>query len=114
MLNANSQVCEVRSEKLSYGHNELHVIVSSWVISMQPLNWLMVIFAKRSPSQSKSIPIGLDVDGITFAISPPNLNQLWLSLAQLSPSLFVSFLEFSKQNKLFVLADRRIPIIYYY
>ena len=29
------------------------------------------IFAKRSPSQSKSIQIGLDVDGITFTISPP-------------------------------------------
>ena len=32
---------------------------------------ILYIFAKRSPSQSKSIPIGLDVDGITFAISPP-------------------------------------------
>ena len=30
-----------------------------------------VFVAKQSPSQSKSIPIGLDVDGITFTISPP-------------------------------------------
>ena len=35
------------------------------------LQKIKCIFAKRSPSQSKSIPIGLDVDGITFAISPP-------------------------------------------
>ena len=34
-------------------------------------NYFIIIIAKQSPSQSKSIPIGLDVDGITFAISPP-------------------------------------------
>ena len=42
-----------------------------WLLVWLRVKSAFVFFAKRSPSQSKSIPIGLDVDGITFAISPP-------------------------------------------
>ena len=42
-----------------------------WIVNTKGLHEKATIFAKRSPSQSKSISIGLDVDGITFAISPP-------------------------------------------
>ena len=44
------------------------------------------IIAKRSPSQSKSIPIGLDVDGITFAISPPTPGKVPIADSKQHPA----------------------------